>query len=82
MSSLARRLDVLGTELWFDEHMMHVRLSDGREIAVPLKWFPKLAHASTEARNNWRSIGQGVGIHWPDLGEDLSVEQLLTGERS
>jgi len=57
--------------------MLHVRLSDGREIGVPLEWFPKLRDATPEQRSRWKLIGKGVGIHWPDLDEDLSVAGLL-----
>ena len=57
---------------------LRVELSDGRSISVPLGWFPRLVHASPAERNNWRLIGQGHGIHWEDLDEDLSVEGLLS----
>src|ERR1700680_5000655 len=57
-------------------------LADGRTIAVPLAWFPRLAHGTPAERANWRLIGAGVGIHWPDLDEDISVESLLAGRRS
>ena len=49
-------------------------LSDGRTISVPLDWYPRLTHATPEERDNWRLIGGGGGIHWPDLDEDISVE--------
>lgn len=52
-------------------------LVDGREIRVPLVWFPKLFHATLSQRNNYRLIGNGIGIHWPELDEDLSVEGIL-----
>lgn len=61
----------------FDDDLLRVRLEDGREIAVPILWFPRLAEATPEQRTNWRLIGRGVGIHWPDLDEDLSVAGLL-----
>ncbi len=61
----------------FDAEMMHVQLSDGREISVPLEWFPRLRDASEEQRSDWRLIGKGVGIHWEQLDEDVSVEALL-----
>jgi len=61
----------------FDEKMLHVPLSDGRKISVPLNWFPKLRNATPEQRSNWKLIGNGVGIHWDDLDEDLSVAGLL-----
>jgi len=59
-----------------------VKLSDGRTITAPLAWFPRLAHGSARERNNWRFIGRGEGIHWPDLDEDISVEGLLLGKPS
>ena len=59
-----------------------VDLSDGRTISVPLAWFPRLLHGTPEERNNWRLIGGGEGIHWPDLDEDISVENLLAGKPS
>ena len=57
-------------------------LSDGRSISVPLAWFPRLVHATRKERDNWRLIGNGDGIHWEDLDEDISVENLLLGQRS
>lgn len=54
-----------------------VSFVDGREIKIPLIWFPRLFHADSAKRNNYRIIGNGVGIHWPDLDEDLSVEAFL-----
>ena len=61
---------------------LHVDLADGRSIAVPVVWYPRLANGSEAERSNWRFIGRGEGIHWPDLDEDVSVENLLTGARS
>jgi hypothetical protein len=59
-----------------------VELADGRTIVVPLAWFPRLAHGTPTERANWRLIGGGAGIHWPELDEDISVESLLAGRRS
>ena len=59
-----------------------VDLADGRTITVPLAWFPRLRHGTPAERTNWRLIGSGEGIHWPDLDEDISVESLLAGRRS
>jgi hypothetical protein len=59
-----------------------VDLADGRTITVPLAWFPRLAHGTPVERATWCLIGGGVGIHWPDLDEDISVESLLAGRRS
>jgi hypothetical protein len=57
-------------------------LVDGRTIAVPLGWFPRLMHGTAAERSNWRFIGNGTGIHWPGLDEDISVESLLAGRMS
>jgi hypothetical protein len=65
------------TDLWFDENKMHISLEDGREISIPIDWFPSLRDASKEQRDNWRLIGDGEGIHWEDLDEDILVEALL-----
>lgn len=59
-----------------------VDLSDGRTISAPLAWYPRLLHASAGERGRWRLLGQGRGLHWPDLDEDISVENLLTGRPS
>ena len=59
-----------------------VELVDGRTITVPLTWYPRLAHGTPAERANWRLIGEGEGIHWPDVDEDISVEGLLAGRRS
>jgi hypothetical protein len=59
-----------------------VDLSDGRTVSVPLAWFPRLLHGTPDERNNWRLIGDGEGIHWPDLDEDISVENLILGKSS
>jgi len=59
-----------------------VDLADGRTLAVPIDWFPRLLQGSSKERSNWRLMGSGVGIHWPDLDEDVSVEGLLAGRRS
>jgi len=64
-----------------DEALM-VDLADGRTITVPLAWFPRLAHGTAAELATWRLIGGGLGIHWPDLDEDISVESLLAGRRS
>ena len=57
--------------------MLKLVLSDGRELAAPLAWFPRLRDASTEQRQHWQPIGRGHGIHWPDLDEDISVRALM-----
>jgi hypothetical protein len=66
-----------GVEL--TESMLKVVLDDGRELAVPIEWFPKLRDATATDRCNWRLIGRGEGIHWPSIDEDISVAGLLRG---
>lgn len=66
----------------FDEDSLVVDLDDGRTISIPLAWFPRLLDGTPEERNNWRLIGKGQGIHWPDLDEDISVEGILLGKSS
>ena len=61
------------------EDSLTVELSDGRSVSAPLAWFPRLLHANTKERKHWRLIGNGHGIHWEDLDEDISVESLLAG---
>lgn len=59
-----------------------VELSDGRTISVPILWYPRLAYATPAERNNWQLIGRGIGIHWEDIDEDISVEGMLAGRPS
>jgi hypothetical protein len=64
------------------DDMLSVDLTDGRTVAVPLIWFPRLAYGTREERANFRIAGAGYGIHWPDLDEDIGVEGLLLGKQS
>ena len=59
-----------------------VDLVDGRTVSVPIAWYPRLFHGTEKQRKNWRFVGHGEGIHWPDLDEDISVENLLAGKPS
>ncbi|NOX63270.1 MAG: DUF2442 domain-containing protein [Chloroflexi bacterium] len=61
-----------------DEELV-VELEDGRTVSAPLAWFPRLYHGTPEERSHWRFIGDGEGIHWPDLDEDIEVAHLLAG---
>ena len=79
MGISVRKLDPRAREVKIDEDCLRVTLADGRTIAVPLAWFPRLLHATHKQRKNWRLIGEGEGIHWPGLDEDLSVAGLLAG---
>lgn len=64
------------------EDILTVHLVDGRTVSVPLVWYPRLLHASSKERSRWRLIGKGEGIHWPEIDEDISVENLLFGNPS
>lgn len=78
MSTLANKsTNVLASKVWFSKDMLFVHLQDGREIGVPLLWFPRLRKASEEQLNEWRLIGNGVGIHWESIDEDISIAALL-----
>lgn len=61
----------------FTDGKLIIALEDGREFSIPLEWFPKLRNATPEQLNNWRFIGNGEGVHWEDLDEDILVENLL-----
>ena len=69
-------------EVTVTEDTLTFDLSDGRSISAPLGWYPRLWHGTEAERNRWRLIGQGVGVHWPDLDEDISVEGLILGRPS
>ena len=78
MSTLPNKsTNVLASEIWFSKDMLFVHLQDGREIGVPLLWFPRLRKASEEQLKEWRLIGNGVGIHWESIDEDISISALL-----
>lgn len=64
------------------EDSIIVDLIDGRTISAPIAWYPRLLHGRPEERNNLRLIGRGEGIHWPDLDEDVSIQNLLAGKPS
>jgi hypothetical protein len=68
---------VLAVNVHFTEDAVRVSLSDGREISVPIEWFPRLCNATPAQRNKWRLIGRGVGIHWEEIDEDIAVTTLL-----
>lgn len=75
--NLGLAASALAVSVRFSNDMLYIQLSDGREVGVPLEWFPSLRDATADQRANWRLIGRGIGIHWEELDEDLSVEGLL-----
>lgn len=79
MSISAISLDPVAIDVTVTGEALRVVLADGREVSAPLEWFPRLRDAAPAERANWRLIGRGKGIHWPDLDEDISVRGLLGG---
>jgi hypothetical protein len=77
MPILVVKLNPTAIDVRFDDATLHIVLEDGREISAPLEWFPRLRDATPDQRRNYRLIGRGEGIHWPDLDEDVSVYSLL-----
>jgi hypothetical protein len=83
MSTLAIDLrPVAVRQVAVTEDALVVDLSDGRTASVPLTWYPRLLNGTPEERNNWCLIGNGEGVHWPDLDEDISLENILLGKPS
>jgi len=72
----------LAQQVTVTDETLVVELVDGRTLSVPLAWYPRLVHGTPAERTHWRLIGRGEGIHWPDLDEDISVENLLAGAGS
>ena len=79
MTSFNPSVDPRAIDVAVEEDELTVNLADGRRVSVPLAWFPRLLHADATQRRNWRLVGAGQGIHWPDIDEDLSVNGLLRG---
>lgn len=82
MSTLVTERDVYAESVQFSDDSMTVHLDDGRALSIPLAWYPRLLHGTRQERGNYELIGDGEGIHWPALDEDISVEGLLAGKRS
>jgi len=82
MSSSIVETNPLAQRVEVTEEELVVSLADGRRISVPIVWFPRLSRATPEQRDKWELLGEGEGIHWPLIDEDLSVEGLLAGRRS
>src|SRR5262245_10371726 len=81
-SSLVENRAALAVSVEVSNEALSVELADGRSIAVPIDWYPRLAHGTAAERSTWRLIGGGLGIHWPALDEDISVVNLLAGQPS
>ncbi len=80
MNTLMTEVRMAGAQgVSITEDEIILELTDGRTISIPLVWYPRLYNGTDEERNNWRFIGDGEGVHWPDLDEDISVEHLILG---
>ena len=79
MTTLTLESEPLATDVSFSEDMFRITLDDGRALAVPLAWFPRLLHGTPDQREHWELLGLGQGVHWPNLDEDISIEGLLAG---
>ncbi len=83
MSSSAKKLEPdqepIATKVDFTDQLLCLHLADGREIRVPLAFYPRLRNANRKQRENYKICGMGTGIHWPDVDEDLTVEGVVAG---
>ncbi len=70
------------TDVRIDDDELTIDLADGRTISAPILWYPRLAHGTKAERKNWQLIGEGHGITWPDLDEDISAENIISGSPS
>jgi hypothetical protein len=82
MNSSALATEATAKGVKFTTDALVVELRDGRRVSVPLKWYPRLAEGRPAERRKWHFVGAGVGIHWPALDEDISIEGLLRGRPS
>ena len=79
MSTLTLKNEPPAVDVSFSDATFTVVLEDGRELSIPIDWYPRLRNASLQQRSKWRLIGRGEGVHWPEIDEDISVLGLLAG---
>ncbi|PSO96360.1 MAG: DUF2442 domain-containing protein [Cyanobacteria bacterium QS_9_48_30] len=82
MTTLTLETDPIVNQVIVTDEKLIVDLADGRSLSVPLAWYPRLMHASSEERQNWQLLGDGYVIEWSDLDEHIGIEELLAGRRS
>ncbi|PSP36052.1 MAG: DUF2442 domain-containing protein [Cyanobacteria bacterium QS_8_48_54] len=82
MTTLTLETDPIVNQVIVTDEKLIVDLADGRSLSVPLAWYPRLMHASSEERQNWQLLGDGYVIEWSDLDEHIGIEGLLAGRRS
>ncbi len=79
MSVAAPEADLRIENVRFDSARLIVELSDGRLIGTPVRWYPRLLNANAAQREHWELLGPGIGVHWPEVDEDLSLAGMLAG---
>ncbi len=82
MTTLVLEAEPVVTSIKIDDDTLTVSLADGRNLTVPLSWYPRLQHGSEQERSNWKILGGGYAIEWSDLDEHVGIEGLLAGRRS
>lgn len=82
MTTLVVETEPRAMDVAVSDDELTVHLVDGRRVSAPLVWYPRLLHATASQRNDWELIGEGEGIHWPQIDEDLSVAGILRGTRA
>lgn len=82
MPTLMLEVEPSVIEVTFEDLQLSLDLADGRAIRIPLDWYPRLLHATQAEQRNWRLLGEGYAIEWPDLDEHIGIEGLLAGRRS
>lgn len=82
MTTLVLEAEPIAVDVQFDSDNLIVNLADGRGLHVPIAWYPRLLDATSEERHNWKLLGNGYAIEWPDLDEHIGIEGLLAGRRS
>jgi hypothetical protein len=73
--------EVRAVKVWFDDDNIWLALEDGRQLSAPLAFYPRLLNATKEQREKYELIGPGIGVHWEDMDEDLSVEGIVLGRK-
>lgn len=82
MTTLTLEIEPVAIEVAVTDNKLIIELVDGRTLAIPLEWYPRLLHGTSVERQNWQLLGEGYVIEWPDLDEHIGIEGLLAGRRS
>ena len=82
MTTLTLEVEPIAIEVTVTDEKLLIELEDGRSIAIPLEWYPRLLHGTVEERQNYQLLGEGYAIEWPELDEHIGIEGLLAGRRS